>query len=59
MMLIIGFFISTMMGAYLHTFLTYPQQKHQISTIDEMIENNFRLVGTQKVLELIEFDSRV
>lgn len=59
MMLIIGFICSMMIGAYLHTFLTYPQQRHQIKTIDEMIENNFRLVGTQKVLEMIKFDSRV
>lgn len=59
MMLVIGFFFSSMLGAHIHKFLTHPQQKHQITTIDGMVENGFRLVGTQKVLDVIKFDSRV
>lgn len=59
MMLTTGLFISIMVGVFFYKFLNYPQQKHQITTTDEIVDNNFRLVGTQKVLELIEFDSRV
>lgn len=59
MMLVIGLFASIIIGAFFHKFLYYPQQKHQIKTVNEIVENNFRLVGSQKVLELMSFDSRV
>lgn len=36
-----------------------PVQKRQISTIDEIIEMDFRLVGSTEVQSLIAFDNRV
>lgn len=44
--------------ALIHYFQT-PLHRPQISTINEIIENGFRLCGSSEVLSLISFDEKV
>lgn len=40
-------------------FTKWPAQRHQISTIAEIIDGEFRLAGSTQVLALISYDERV
>lgn len=40
-------------------FIKFPVQRHQISTIHEIIDDDFRLAGSDTVFQLISHDERV
>lgn len=40
-------------------FIKYPVQRKQIKTTIEIIENDFRLIGSTEVLQIISYDERV
>lgn len=44
---------------YGYPFFQKPTQMHQISTIDEIVHNEYRLVGTPEVKSLLSHDTRV
>lgn len=60
-----GYMLLVFMLAWLRSFLyglrfvKYPNQFHQLSTIAEIVDYEFRLAGSADVLDLISFDERV
>lgn len=57
--LLTTFFLWQILFCYGGRFIIVPVQRHQISTVAELIENDFRLAGSKEVFNLIKFDERV
>lgn len=53
------FFLWQILFCYGGRFMVMPVQRHQISTVTEIAENDFRLMGSNEVLNMISFDERV
>lgn len=48
-----------MIGAFLYNFMNYQFYLYQISSVDEILNAEFRLTGSIEVLNVIEQDSKV
>lgn len=57
--LLTTFFLWQILFCYGGRFIIVPVQRHQFSTVAELIENDFRLAGSKEVFNLIKFDKRV
>lgn len=58
-MLVTATFFFQMGFCYVYRFLKLPVFHRQISSVDELVENNFRLMGSKYVLDAIYDDKKV
>lgn len=57
--LLTAFFLWQLLFYFGARFIVVPVQRHQISTVRELNENNYHLIGTKEAFHLIQFDKRV
>lgn len=57
--MVCGVVVWTIGFTYVLEKVKTPVQRHQISTIDEIVYNDFRLTGSAEVKELLSHDNRV
>lgn len=58
-LLIATFFWSQIVFVYIYRFISAPIASAQMDTINELIKNNFQLMGSSDILDWIRFDEKV
>lgn len=59
MLLTCPIFFQSMIGAYLYQFMKFQFYYHQISDTEEMLKENFRLMGSMEVFDSIKHNEMV
>lgn len=57
--LLTTFFLWQILFYFGARFIIVPVQRHQIATVRELNENNYRLFGSNEAFHLVQFDKRV